>query len=75
MTRRDCHPVMLLYGTPLFIYGISLLPTIFAPLLFTTHYPSHTTHNCSYHPTMVLTQRDRFFEDTCGRGSNIRSDE
>ncbi len=38
------------------LLGISLLPTIFALLLFTTHYSPHTTHNRSYHPTMVLAQ-------------------
>ena len=39
------------------LLGISLLPTIFALLLFTTHYSPHTTHNRSCHPTMVLAQR------------------
>jgi hypothetical protein len=24
--KKDCHPVMVLYGTPLFIYGIPLFP-------------------------------------------------
>ena len=39
------------------LLGISPLPTIFALLLFTTHYSPHTTHNRSYHPTLVLAQR------------------
>ena len=38
------------------LLGISPLPTIFALLLFTTHHSPHTTHNRSYHPTMVLAQ-------------------
>ena len=41
------------------LLGISLLPTIFALLLFTTHHSPHTTHNRSYHPTMVLAQKSR----------------
>jgi len=41
------------------LLGISPLPTIFALLLFTTHYSPHTTHNRSYHPTMVLAQKSR----------------
>jgi len=43
---------------PIF-HGISLLPTIFALLLFTTHYSPHTTHNRSCHPTLVLAQKSR----------------